>query len=150
MDNEGYPEDDELELIEKWDWKDMFGLVDYVRDMWAYPDYLKESWHKDSYGTYCLYLELHTGGWSGNESIIRALHRNLMFTNVCYVKWETGGHHYYVIKSKAFGYLLVSDYCKENHISRQYIHKNKDKFDWIKISHGKQLIKLKAKNNETI
>jgi hypothetical protein len=145
MDNEGYPEDTELELIEKWDWNDTFGLIDYVKERWTYNDAVKEKWVKNDYGNLVMKLELHTVGWSGNESLVNALNRNLMFNLLHHKKWEAGGHWYYEINPKGFGYLLVSDYCKENHISRQYIHKNKDKFDWIKISHGKQLIKIKEK-----
>jgi len=144
MDSEGYPEDTELELIEKWEWMDTFGLIEYVKQRWAYADWgIKEKWAKNSHKDYVLLLELHTAGWSGNESIISALEKNWMFMSVCHKKWLTGGHFYFEINPKSYGYSLVSAYCNDNNISRQAIHKSKDKYDWIKVSHGKQFIKPK-------
>ena len=44
-------------------------------------------------------LELHTGGWSGNEDIIRALQRNKAFWKLL-EKEEAGGHYYFKLKKK--------------------------------------------------
>ena len=51
---------------------------------------------------------------------------------------------YYEIKLSSIGYHLVSQYCKDNKVSRQYIYKNPHKFDWIDFSKCKKFIKLKT------
>jgi len=47
--------------------------------------------------------EFHTGGWSGNEDIIKAILSNIYLTNLYmkYEMWKRGGHYYFKI-------------CKEN------------------------------------
>jgi len=44
-------------------------------------------------------LELHTGGWSGNEELIQAIKANPYLTSFTmkYVSWKTGGHFYFEI-----------------------------------------------------
>lgn len=44
-------------------------------------------------------LELHTGGWSGNEDIINTILDNVWLTHhkMRYVMWKIGGHHYFEI-----------------------------------------------------
>lgn len=146
MDNEGYPEQEELDLIENWDYKDFLGLLDYLEERWTYGDWgFKKVWGKDGlFKKPVINLELHTGGWSGNESLVDALLRNRIISALWYKSWNRGGHHYFEIKP--LGYELVSDYCKENKISRQAVHKSKEKYDWITISAGKNLIKPKKEN----
>ncbi len=83
-----YPSEEELRAIRNWDTiHDPLGLVEFVRDVWWNPDWgFKKTKHK---------LELHTGGWSGNEDIINALKENTMFW---WVYWETskrGGHYWF-------------------------------------------------------
>lgn len=94
-------------------------------------------------------LELHTGGWSGNEVIISALLQNRMFITMWYKKWERGGHYYFEINPFNCGYMLVSKYAKEKKISRQAIFKRKDKFDWVIISDNKRLLKQKTPDTIT-
>lgn len=45
-------------------------------------------------------LEMHTGGWSDNELIIRSLKANilLMAFQMRHVMWKVGGHFYFQIK----------------------------------------------------
>lgn len=91
MDNDGYPEDDELEKIEKWDYKEGFlPLMDYVKSLWHWDDYFIQ---KDAQN-----FELHTGGWSGNEDIIASLMSNHMFWAICWVESRRGGHYKFEVK----------------------------------------------------
>ena len=93
MDKYGYPTDDELDKIEAWDIVEdgSLALVEYIRERWQYADcgYFKVS------GKRVKKVELHTGGWSGNEDIIRFLKRQNMFWIMFWRKSERGGHYYF-------------------------------------------------------
>lgn len=87
MSNE-YPRPEELEKIENWPFEDVLGLIEYIQGLWWMPEWGFEYKPKSKK------LELHTGGWSGNEDIIRAL----MHTSLWVLYWEKtirGGHYYF-------------------------------------------------------
>lgn len=87
MSNE-YPREQELKRIEKWNIPDdLNGLLEFIEELWKYSEYFIR---KDNL------LELHTGGWSGNEDIIFSLERNTMFYCLYWQKSERGGHYYFV------------------------------------------------------
>jgi hypothetical protein len=137
----------ELKEIQNWDIKDAHNLVNRLRDMWQYNDCFVQSWgldhiHKEKP---VLLLELHTGGWSGNEDIVEALQNNTLFWMMWWWKTERGGHYYFEIDFSAIGFNTVSQFTKENKITRQYVSKAKEKFEWIIISHSKRLVRAKAK-----
>lgn len=90
--NDKYPSEEELEKIEGWDDKDPLGLVEFVKDIWRWED-LALSETKDG----VTYLELHTGGWSGNEDILSALEKN-MFWTLWWQRSERGGHYWFQVK----------------------------------------------------
>jgi hypothetical protein len=91
---DGYPTARELTRIRKWDAvKDAVGLVGYVQELWYWVDW--GFFFDPDTGV----LELHTGGWSGNESIIRALQRNLIFWTLYWQKSERGGHYRFDVKA---------------------------------------------------
>lgn len=95
MDADGYPDDDDLQKIKDWNIaQDPVGLIEFLRSIWWMPSWgFKKTRHK---------LELHTGGWSGNESIIEVLQG----TPFWYIYWESsrrGGHYYFddrIVKNK--------------------------------------------------
>jgi hypothetical protein len=131
MDSNGYPEPNELLLIKKWPITNAFGLIDYIKDRWTYTS-IRMKWGKDRVTKdTVLFLEFHTIGWSGNESLIEALLDNKPFSLMWYAKWERGGHYYFEIKPRSIGFKKVSQIVKEKGISRQSIHKAKHKYDWI-------------------
>lgn len=88
LDEDGYPTDAALEIIEKWDIieKGKEGLIKFIESIWNFGDWgFKRDGDK---------LELHTGGWSGNESIIQSLKKNFFWTFF----WESsrrGGRYYF-------------------------------------------------------
>lgn len=67
-------------------------------DYLIYPDrfvcLLREIWNHNLGSIVCTgdNLELHTGGWLGNEEIIEAL-KDTTFWGLCWQKSERGGHH---------------------------------------------------------
>ena len=89
-----YPSDEELEKVRIWDAvKDPHGLIEFLKEIWHWPD-----WGVVCTGTRSMKLVLHTGGWSGNESIVQALEENLMFFTLFWLRSDRGGHYYFRIK----------------------------------------------------
>ncbi len=89
FDKDGYPTDNTLKAISNWPFKDdLPGLIEFLRAAWMYPERFVEGLQS---------LELHTGGWSGNEDIIRALQENV-FWHLYWQRSERGGHHYFEFK----------------------------------------------------
>ena len=94
MDVNGYPTDKELKTIETWfpDEKPIIELLEYLEELWWCSE-----WGYKLTGKRILKLELHTGGWSGNESIIEALEKNFTFWSMYWQKTIRGGHYYFRI-----------------------------------------------------
>jgi len=86
-----YPSEEELQAIKEWDIlaQPVSELVAFLESLWWMAD-----WGCVLDGNK---LELHTGGWSGNESIMDALRNHWMFWNICWVKHIRGGHFYFEI-----------------------------------------------------
>lgn len=90
-----YPGKEELKTIREWNCiKDgCLGLARYIEAIWWMPE-----WGYRLKGKKVFRLELHTGGWSGNEEIIQALRQNRLFYAFCWEMSRKGGHHYFKIK----------------------------------------------------
>lgn len=85
IDQDGYPTEDALKIIELWPFDDSAGWFDFIKDNWHFADW---GWHKvDSE------YHISTGGWSGNESIIAAMQNNWILWSVCWVQSRKGGHY---------------------------------------------------------
>jgi hypothetical protein len=78
-----YPRDSELEKIAKWETQ-FKALMEYVQGLWEYDEY---------FGRRGRTYTLHTGGWSGNEDLIGAMQRNVLFWSLCWVSSRCGGHY---------------------------------------------------------
>jgi len=91
-----YLTEEELDKIKCWDVNTkerVFELLDYIEDLWQYSDSGFKRRGKNVIG-----LQLHTGGWSGNESIIDALRDNTLFWSSYWISAHRGGHYYFKIK----------------------------------------------------
>jgi len=98
LDEDGYPTDEWLAFLRNYDPETCIPVQELV------VDYLPNGWNHRDWG-YKLHrryrekrrLELHTGGWSGNEEVIRAILDNFWLTDfkLRYVMWKTGGHYYF-------------------------------------------------------
>lgn len=80
-----YPTEEQLKVIKEWDLveKPVKSLLDYIEPIWEYGDWgFTRTKHK---------LELHTGGWSGNEDIISSLQQNIMFWTLYWKDSRRGG-----------------------------------------------------------
>lgn len=99
LDDEGYPTDEYLDFIRGYKPGDDVSFIDFI-------NIIKDSWWMSEWGFILRRryggkrrLELHTGGWSGNEMIIGAIKSNMYLTHfkMRYVMWKAGGHYYFDI-----------------------------------------------------
>lgn len=103
FDADGYPTDETLETIATWDDFSSDGYrewIEYVKLAWYWNDlvFVGESENlmirqinemlKRGYKV----TKLSTGGWSGNESIIRAMKKNV-FWMTKFLNHRAGGHY---------------------------------------------------------
>lgn len=81
-----YPSEDELLAIEQWDWRDTPGFLAFVRERWRWADdgYWVEEPH---------ILTFHTGGWSGNEDLVKAMEKNTAIWSLLWIESRRGGHY---------------------------------------------------------
>lgn len=99
MDEDGYPTDDELVYIRNWPWNDIKSLFEFIRERWMYADcgYLHEEESENEFHEMCRFYFLHTGGWSGNESLIDALQENTMVWSITWYSSTRGGHYQFIV-----------------------------------------------------
>ena len=109
INDEGYPTPAYLESISSWPLDSGYNnLMEYVEKGWHWDNMIKHNYLHDHHQS----LEhkiladiwsLSTGGWSGNEDIIEALHDNALFYMMCWYSSQKGGHYKYEIKRKKDG-----------------------------------------------
>ena len=95
FDGDGYPSRGALTKIRNWKVRDQASLEAFwafVRRTWKPPDYFQE--HEPGH------WYLSTGGWSGNEDVIRALDRNYVFWSLCWQQSRRGGHYIFHIADR--------------------------------------------------
>jgi len=92
LDEDGYPTEAAINLIEKWVYTDGRELFEFIKKIWWSADTLFDDSEEHL-------IKLHTGGWSGNEDIIAAMKKNTM---VWLKYWHTSHHggHYEFDKPK--------------------------------------------------
>lgn len=98
FDADGYPPERALERIAKWPVgreQDLQGLLDFIEEHWWEADW---GFRRDDSR-----LELHTLGWSGNESILGALKKNFIFWGLYWKRHDVGGHYYFAGLPEAVG-----------------------------------------------
>lgn len=91
LDKDGYPDDASLAEIKAYDLvtRPLSGLIGLVHDNWQYAD--GPNWQGFMFHGRTLWL--HTGGWSGNESVIEALSGNFIFWSLYWDLSRKGGHY---------------------------------------------------------
>jgi hypothetical protein len=93
--DETYPTEEELLRLTTWDCsssESVKRLLAEIERMWWMSE-----WGYKLTGTRVLRLQLHTGGWSGNESIIEALQGNFIFWSMSWIRSQLGGHYWFKI-----------------------------------------------------
>lgn len=100
LDEEGYPTELLLGIISNYQAADM-PILDFL-ETYIFPHW----WGGErQYKLHQKYkgvrkLQLHTGGWSGNEDMINAIMHSFWLTEfpMQYLRWERGGHYYFEIQ----------------------------------------------------
>ena len=101
LDKDNYPDEKSLEEIKNWDvlTKGVDGLLDLVEENTNWADR-----QIGRTGKNVIRYEYHTGGWSGNEDVIHAMKMNFLFWSLSWMKSTRGGHYYFKIKKKQYGW----------------------------------------------
>ena len=97
LDEDGvYPTEEALEKIRTWPYEDIPGCFEFMKDIWTYADegYWEEQETEDPlFERPILQYHISTGGWSGNEDIIRALEKNWIIWHGTWTQSRRGGHY---------------------------------------------------------
>lgn len=106
IDENGYPTEGVLEWIKYYDnYQNLKTLFDVCfMELWSYPEFViyrkeggqerraKLGWYSDE-RTATHTWDVATGGWSGNEDIIRALQENYVVWGITWQLSERGGRY---------------------------------------------------------
>lgn len=100
IDDDGYPTESALEIIEKWHWDDIPGWFRFIEEIWHFKSWgWKEKIEPHEWHNHEQYKDrmvrryyVSTGGWSGNESIIHAMKNNDMMWHLNWIQSRRGGH----------------------------------------------------------
>jgi hypothetical protein len=106
LDEDGYPTEKTLEYIKRWHWSDAKAMFEFIKGMWTYADFgywreevvSKDDYNGIEYKEPRLRYYISTAGWSGNESIIRAMQENTMLWSLNWVQSRRGGHYIFELK----------------------------------------------------
>jgi hypothetical protein len=109
-----YPTDAALERLATWPHQDVAGALDFAKAIWHWPDFARHE--LDAHETAILhaapddkFLRLATGGWSGNEEIVRALNCNLMIRALAWRLHARGGLHIYQYPKQSEPHTVGTD-----------------------------------------
>ena len=103
LDEEGYPTEEALDKIEKWHYNDPRGWFKFIENIWHLRSWgWSEGYFKDhEYDPADKYqYHISTAGWSGNESIIRAMQENNILWYYAWVQSRRGGHYIFEVRDE--------------------------------------------------
>ena len=97
LDENNYPDEASLEQIENYDvlTRDVEGLLTLIEDNTNWAD---RQTHRQ--GKNVIDYRYNTGGWSGNEDVIDALHHNFIFWSMFWRQSNAGGHYKFKIDKR--------------------------------------------------
>ena len=106
LDDDGYPTEAALKAIEIWHWDDAKGWFKFIEGLWNYRyfgwnevDEPHEWSDMEQYKDRMVHrYYISTAGWSGNESIIRAMQDNGMMWHMNWVESRRGGHYIFELR----------------------------------------------------
>lgn len=104
LDDDGYPTQAALDVIEMWHWSDAKGWFTFIKSLWhlksfGWTEGIEDHDWKPDGKTYKYHIS--TAGWSGNESIIRAMERNYMLWEFNWEQSRRGGHYIFELRDYA-------------------------------------------------
>ena len=105
LNEDGYPDVQTLTYISEWEpgykHTGFIELMAFIKPIWRYSDIgyweeeIRESLAHNVEKVH--WYQISTGGWSGNESIIKALKETPGFFLCCHESWLHGGHYVFKI-----------------------------------------------------
>jgi len=106
LDDDGYPTEAALEAIKLWHCDDAKGWFKFIEGLWYFRSFgWKEVDEPHEWSDMEQYKDrmvhryyISTAGWSGNESIIRAMQDNDMMWHLNWVESRRGGHYIFELK----------------------------------------------------
>lgn len=106
-DEDGYPTEYALNLLEIWHWSDAKGWFEFVKELWTYKSFGWaeteggiDDWTNEQLPETTKRFHISTAGWSGNESVIRAMQKNDMLWFFHWVQSRRGGHYIFELKKR--------------------------------------------------
>jgi hypothetical protein len=96
LDDDGYPTDEAMHIIESWHWTDPKGWFDFINSIWHLKSWgwgEGETNHEYRKDKKVYRYDVSTAGWSGNETIIQYMKRNDMMWHLNWVQSRRGGHY---------------------------------------------------------
>jgi hypothetical protein len=95
QDDDGYPTDEALEVIERWPMFQNKELFEFIHGLWWCPEW---GWQEERIEDVTRY-NISTAGWSGNESLVQALQHNHNFAwLMTWYQSRRGGHYIFEVK----------------------------------------------------
>jgi hypothetical protein len=98
LDSDGYPTESAISIIKNWPLDDPAGWFKFIEELWGTVTWGRgiepDPWNKNK--TMDL-IYVSTGGWSGNETLIRAMQDNFLW-QLTWVQSRRGGHHIFELK----------------------------------------------------
>ncbi len=101
IDEDGYPTEIACLKLEQWPWEDIRGWFAYARSLWHHAEY---GWHETTEahaskpGELVDRFHVSTVGWSGNETLIRAMKKNPFLWQTSWVQARRGGHYVFELE----------------------------------------------------
>lgn len=101
LDEDGYPTTDALSLIENWHYEYAVTWFDFIHSLWYASDW---GWHSEVVphrfreGRNVMKFDISTAGWSGNESVIKAMQNNEMLWWTTHYQTTRGGHYIFEVE----------------------------------------------------
>lgn len=99
FDAEDYPTEETLERIATWEIitnADCEAAMDFAGAAWKYDAWQKErNWSDALWPNPQVRYVFSTCGWSGNESIVAAIEKNMILQMIGAWSWRRGGHYEY-------------------------------------------------------
>jgi hypothetical protein len=96
FDSDGYPTDKTLREVRRYSGPALDFFHSLKAGWWHGETGVRESSNaRDRFGRRIVRFRLHTWGWSGNESLIEAMEKNLMLHLIAWQETRRGGHYIY-------------------------------------------------------
>lgn len=106
LDDDGYPTEHALEIVKSWLWDDPIGWFEFIGRLWHLRDWgwsEEEARHEFFPDKKVRLYNISTAGWSGNESLIRAMESNIILWSSTWVQSRRGGHYIFEVENDESG-----------------------------------------------